>query len=178
MNNSATGLLALPVRLSRPTPGRPNFGRAAAKISGGTKVASRRTDTAGGTETPRSGFLALGRKQLRAPQAKTGTNDDIVPRNTCDGSAIERSRRPASTRGQHRGAGEGLHRQHAERRRKEVVLLGLRAGNGVPTHDMEAFLTDIEGEAATAFRRILDKGKLPTETTPCPDRWSPPRRHE
>lgn len=37
---------------------------------------------------------------------------------------------------------------------------------------MEAFLTAIEGEAATAFRRILDKGKLPTDNA-FPDRWPP-----
>lgn len=42
--------------------------------------------------------------------------------------------------------------------------------DGVPHHDMEKFLTAIEGEAATAFRQILDKGKLPTDSA-LPDRW-------
>lgn len=44
--------------------------------------------------------------------------------------------------------------------------------DGVPRHDMEDFLTSIEGEAATAFRRILDAGTLPSDNA-MPERWPP-----
>jgi hypothetical protein len=46
---------------------------------------------------------------------------------------------------------------------------------GVPHHHMEQFLGVIEGEAATAFRFVLDKGRLPTDSA-LPGKW--PTRDE
>ena len=43
--------------------------------------------------------------------------------------------------------------------------------DGVPHHDMEKFFTALEDEAATAFRRVLDTGKLPSEDALPP--WPP-----
>lgn len=43
---------------------------------------------------------------------------------------------------------------------------------GVPHHDMEDFLCAIEGQAAPAFRSVLDKGRLPSENA-LPDKWPP-----
>jgi hypothetical protein len=44
--------------------------------------------------------------------------------------------------------------------------------DGVPHHDMEAFLGRIENQGAPAFREILDSGRLPTDDA-FPDRWPP-----
>lgn len=41
---------------------------------------------------------------------------------------------------------------------------------GVPHHEMESFLARIEAEAAPAFRYILDKGDLPTDSA-LPRNW-------
>lgn len=104
-------------------------------------------------------------------EAKTGTNDHIVPRMYLRRFAIERFGGP-----QVRAAG-------IEAPEKDFLVSTRNVGaeksfywgsgpDGVPTHDMEAFLTGIEAEAATAFRRVLDKGTLPTDNA-FPDRWSP-----
>ena len=44
--------------------------------------------------------------------------------------------------------------------------------DGVPHHDMEAFLTEVEGLGATAFRQVLDRGNLPNEDA-LPRQWPP-----
>lgn len=46
---------------------------------------------------------------------------------------------------------------------------------GIPHHHMEQFLGVIEGEAATAFRSVLDKGRLPSDSA-LPGKW--PAREE
>jgi hypothetical protein len=44
---------------------------------------------------------------------------------------------------------------------------------GVPHHHMEAVLTQIEGDAATAFRAVLDSGRRRLTDDVFPARWSP-----
>jgi Protein of unknown function (DUF4238) len=104
-------------------------------------------------------------------EAKTGTNDHIVPRMYLRRFAIERSGGP-QVRAASIEAPEKDFNVSTRNVGAEKSFYWGSGPDGVPTHDMEAFLTGIEGEAATAFRRILDKGKLPTDNA-FPDRWSP-----
>lgn len=101
----------------------------------------------------------------------TNTNDHIVPRMYLSRFANERAGGP-----QVRAATvEALEEDFVVSTRKvgaEKAFYWGSGPDGIPTHDMEAFLTSLEGEAATAFRRILDKGKRPTDNA-FPDRWPP-----
>lgn len=108
---------------------------------------------------------------IEGTEAKTGTNDHMVPRMYLRRFANERS------------GGPQVSAASIEAPEKDFIVSTRNVGaeksfywgsgpDGVPTHNMEAFLTGIEGEAATAFRRILDNGKTPTENA-FPDRWPP-----
>jgi hypothetical protein len=48
--------------------------------------------------------------------------------------------------------------------------------DGVDNHDMERFLGKVEGDAAPAFRRVLDAGHLP-EDSAFPPKWPPRPDH-
>lgn len=101
----------------------------------------------------------------------TSTNDHIVPRMYLRRFGIERSGGPqvcaASIDAMEKDFMVGTRNVGAER-----SFYWGSGPDGVPTHDMEVFLTSVDVEAATAFRRIVDKGKRPTDNA-FPDRWPP-----
>jgi hypothetical protein len=94
-------------------------------------------------------------------EAKTGTNDHIVPRMYLRRFAIERSGGP-QVRAASIEAPEKDFTVSTRNADAEKSFYWGSGPDGVPTHDIETFLNGIEGEAASAFRRIVDKGKLPT----------------
>lgn len=108
--------------------------------------------------------------ETEGADAKTSTNDHIVPKMYLRRFAIDRP-----------GGGPQVRAANVVTMEKDFIVNTRNVGSeksfywgsgpdGVPTHDMEGFLTGIEGEATNAFRRILDKGKLPTDNA-FPHRW-------
>ncbi len=99
------------------------------------------------------------------------TNDHIVPRMYLRRFAVERSGGPQICASNIDTPTDGF----ATNTRNIAAEKGFYWGtgpNGIPTHDMEAFLTGVEGSATSAFRTLLDKGRLPSENA-LPDRWPP-----
>lgn len=101
----------------------------------------------------------------------TATNDHIVPRMYLRRFAIERPGGP-QVRAASMAAPEKDFIVNTRNVGAEKSFYWGSGPDGLPTHDMETFLTGIENEATTAFRRILDKGKLPTDNA-FPERWPP-----
>lgn len=107
----------------------------------------------------------------RKTKTHTGTNDHVVPKMYLRRFAVDRAGGPqvqaANVASLHRAFTVSTNNVGAEK-----SFYWSSGPGGVPVHDMEAFLTSIESEAASAFRRILDKGRLPADNA-LPDRWPP-----
>jgi hypothetical protein len=99
------------------------------------------------------------------------TNDHIVPRMYLKRFAVDRSGGPQIAA----ASVDTPDKDFLTNTRNVAAEKNFYWGSGpadVPTHDMESFLTSIENEATPAFRRIMDKGKLPTDNA-FPEAWPP-----
>ncbi|MHA6668111.1 DUF4238 domain-containing protein [Homoserinimonas sp. A447] len=115
------------------------------------------------TKTPR-----IPRQSRKQPGT---TNDHTVPQMYL--------RRFAVPRGDGHQIGTAKADDFAQAFKPNVRNIGAEQGfywgtsaDGTPHHDMEKFLTEIEGLGATAFRQVLDNGKLPRDDA-FPRHWPP-----
>ena len=106
------------------------------------------------------------------PKKQPGTtNDHTVPQMYL--------RRFAVPRGDGHQIGAAKADDFAQAFKPNVSNIGAEQGfywgtsaDGTPHHAMETFLTEIEGLGATAFRQVLDNGKLPRDDA-FPRHWPP-----